>query len=307
MPQTLHINVMWRDWFTFSKQDRRAILLLSVLIIVVWSLYYTKPLWQRKKPYEAYTTDSLLQYFDNFPKKTERPLITPHPFNPNTTDSLELLSVGLPPYVARNILRYRKAGGVFRKPEDLARIYGLHDTTFIRVRPYIEIPTTDYQKARTIDYQKTSTYDKAPRREHPYADYMRAKYKPGTFVDLNTADTTELMKIPGIGPVRARYIVEYRHALGGYHSIAQVHEAYDLPEHLGDWVHISAPTVKKLHINKVSLTQLHNHPYLTFYQAKAIIELRKREGDIRSIRQLLFLDEFTESDIARLTPYLSFE
>ena len=136
---------------------------------------------------------------------------------------------------------------------------------------------------------------------------MEAKYKPGTFVDLNTADTAELMKIPGIGPVRAQRIVEYRHALGGYHNIRQVHEAYDLPEHLGDWVHISTPIVKKLHINKLSLSQLRTHPYLTFYQAKSIVELRKREGNIRSARQLLFLDEFTEDDIARLTPYLSFE
>ena len=145
------------------------------------------------------------------------------------------------------------------------------------------------------------------RREHPYAEYMRAKYKPGQFVDLNTADTTELMKIPGIGPVRAKRIIEYRRALGGYHSIAQVHEAYDLPEHLGDWVHISTPTVKKLYINKVSLSQLRAHPYLTFYQARAIVELRRREGRIRSARQLLFLEEFTEEDIARLAPYLSFE
>jgi DNA uptake protein ComE-like DNA-binding protein len=86
-----------------------------------------------------------------------------------------------------------------------------------------------------------------------------------------------------------------------------VHEAYDLPEHLGDWVHIGNPRVKELPINKVSLSQLRTHPYLTFYQARAIVELRKREGNIRSVRQLLFLDEFTEEDIARLTPYLSFE
>ena len=136
---------------------------------------------------------------------------------------------------------------------------------------------------------------------------MRAKYKPGKFVDLNTADTTELMKIPGIGPVRARRIVEYRHALGGYHTIRQVHESYDLPEELGDWVHISTPQIEKLHINKASLSQLRAHPYLTFYQARAIVELRRREGAIRSVRQLLFLEEFTEADIARLTPYLSFE
>jgi DNA uptake protein ComE-like DNA-binding protein len=76
---------------------------------------------------------------------------------------------------------------------------------------------------------------------------------------------------------------------------------------LGDWVHISTPVIEKLNINKVSLTQLRTHPYLTFYQARAIVELRRREGNIRSVRQLLFLEEFTEADIARLTPYLSFE
>ena len=290
---------MWRDWFIFSRQDRRGILLLSVLLVITLLLLCSKPMWQQHKPYEAHTPDSLLQSLIDMPDNKARVPITPHAFDPNTADSLELISVGLPSYVARNILRYRKAGGIFRKPEDLARIYGLHDTVYARVRPYIVIPTTDYPRVKTDN--------DTVQHKHPYAEYMRAKYKPGKFVDLNTADTTELMKIPGIGPVRARRIVEYRHKLGGYHSIAQVHEAYDLPEHLGDWVHISVPTVKKLHINKVSLTQLRNHPYLTFYQAKAIIDLRKREGDIHSVRQLLFLDEFTEADIARLTPYLSFE
>ena len=294
---------MWRDWFTFSRQDQRGILLLAALIVVVLLLLWTKPMWQPEKPYEPYTPDSLLlsltnQYEEDTPIK-----VAPHPFDPNTADSLELLSVGFPPYVARNILRYRKAGGIFRKPNDLARIYGMHDTIFSRVEPYIAILMTEHPVESSYPTPPSDT----ARRKHPYADYMRAKYKPGKFVDLNTADTAELMKIPGIGSVRAQRIVEYRQALGGYYSIRQVYEAYDLPEHLGDWVHISTPTIKKLHINRVSLSQLKGHPYLTFYQARAIVELRKREGNIRSVRQLLFLDEFTEADIARLTPYLSFE
>ena len=240
---------MWRDWFTFSRQDRRGILLLSIMIIIALTLLWTKPMWYHKKPYEAYTPDSLLQTLEKKPQeKSKREF--------NQTKS----------YTSSPIIK--------------------HPTTDI---PYPTFPTD------TI------------RHKHPYASYMEAKYKPGTFVDLNTADTTELMKIPDIGHVRAQRIVEYRHALGGYHSIQQVHEAYDLPEHLGDWVHISTQTIKKLYVNKLSLSQLRKHPYLTFYQAKAIVELRKREGNIRSARQLLFLDEFTEDDIARLTPYLSFE
>ena len=92
------------------------------------------------------------------------------------------------------------------------------------------------------------------------------------------------------------------------HPVAQVvgQGGIELTQ-LGDWVHVSAPATEKLRVNRLSVTQLRSHPYLTFYQARAIVDLRKREGNIRSARQLLFLDEFTEADIERLQPYLSFE
>ena len=128
---------MWRDWFTFSRQDRRAILLLSVLIVIAGGVFWTKPWWRDK----VMPSESLENYKDSF--LTQEPIVEvkPRPFNPNTADSLELLSVGLTPRVARNILRYREAGGRFRKPEDLARIYGLHDTLYAQVEPYITIPS----------------------------------------------------------------------------------------------------------------------------------------------------------------------
>lgn len=297
---------MWRDWFNFSRQDRRAILILALLILVLGILFWTQPWWRWSREHEA---ESLVSFKDSF--LTEAPIVrvSPHPFDPNTADSLELLSVGLSPRVARNILRYREAGGHFRKPEDLARIYGLHDTVFAQVKPFITIPSPHKEvkaAAKSLDKPITSVPDTG-RRRHPYAAYMRTKYKPGESADLNVADTTELMRIPGIGPVYARMIVDYRERLGGFHSVAQVYDLDALPEGVGDWVRIDTPSVVKLNVNRLSVTQLRAHPYLSFYQAKAIVALRKREGDIKSVRQLLFLDEFTEADVARLEPYLSFE
>ena len=99
---------MWRDWFTFSRQDQRAILLLSVLIVAAMVLLWTKPLWHSKKPYETYMPDSLIQ--EIMQPKVNMVKMCPRPFNPNTADSLELVSVGLPSWVARNIIRYRNAG-----------------------------------------------------------------------------------------------------------------------------------------------------------------------------------------------------
>lgn len=303
---------MWRDWFTFSRQDRRAILLLAVLIMIVMALMCTKPLWYRTHTDCLSSTDSVA--LQMLLPEASLPIVkyAPHRFDPNTADSLELLSVGLPPHVARNILRYRKAGGVFRRPDDLGRIYGLSDSIFMRVKPYVAIPPIKRETRHTPIVEEEPKTLLQPldtvKREHPYAEYMRAKLKPGEFVDLNRADTTELMKVPGVGPVYARMIVEYRNLLGGFHSVAQLRELdAPLPESLGDWVHVSTPPAEKLHINALSVTKLRSHPYLTFYQAKAIVDLRKREGSIRSAHQLLFLDEFTEADIERLQPYLSFD
>ena len=43
------------------------------------------------------------------------------------------------------------------------------------------------------------------------------KLKPGATIDLNTADTTLLKRVPGIGSSFARRIVKYRELLGGYY------------------------------------------------------------------------------------------
>lgn len=303
--------MMWRDWFIFSRQDRRAIILLVVLIAAVWVVLGLR----RRSAGNALltvATDSIAQTLSKDTQEEPVVKIDRHPFDPNKADSLELLTLGIPPRVASNILRYRRAGGKFRRPEDLARIYGMPDTTFAQIEPYIIILQQKRKEGTDTraDKPKADSLRKVPQersKEHPYAEYMRTKLKPGESVDINRADTTELMKIPGIGPVYAKMIVDYRNRLGGFHSATQLSDLEALPEQLGEWVRVDDISTEKLSINKLSVTQLRSHPYLTFYQAKAIVDLRHREGDIKSARQLLFLDEFTEADIKRLSPYLSFE
>jgi competence ComEA-like helix-hairpin-helix protein len=56
----------------------------------------------------------------------------------------------------------------------------------------------------------------------PLANDSRDASAPGGKVDLNTADESALLDLPGIGPARARAILSYRATHGGFYSVSQL-------------------------------------------------------------------------------------
>ncbi|MBX3103017.1 MAG: helix-hairpin-helix domain-containing protein, partial [Bacteroidetes bacterium] len=93
-------------------------------------------------------------------------------------------------------------------------------------------------------------------------------------VNLNTADSSQLEGIPGIGPRLAGRIPRYRQALGFFHSPAQLREVYGMrPEHytrLLPYVYADvSPGAARLHINTATATQLRRHPY---FREKALLD-----------------------------------
>lgn len=140
--------------------------------------------------------------------------------------------------------------------------------------------------------------------------YHTTKLIYGKTIELNKSDTTELKKIPGIGSVFANRIVKYRNSLGGYVSAEQLKEVWGIDEELYNKIQMyltveSNP--QKLKVNKLGLDQLKSHPYINYKQAKVIIDLRERKRNLTSINRLALLEEFTQEDIERLKPYLSFD
>ena len=129
---------------------------------------------------------------------------------------------------------------------------------------------------------------------------------PGQHININTADTTELQKIPGIGSYYAKMIIKYRDRLGGFAAAEQLNEIEGIPESALAFIHIDANHIHKLDINKLNLNQLRKHPYLNFYQAKEICDYRRQRGPIKSLEELKLLKDFPPAEIERLTPYISF-
>lgn len=132
-------------------------------------------------------------------------------------------------------------------------------------------------------------------------------------ISLNETDTIEWKKVPGVGSAYSARIVKYQKMLGGYMSINQLKEVYgvtdELFEDITPFIHedmIGIEYCVKLNINKLDFKEILAHPYIDFEQTKAIVNLRRRTGNIKSIKELAMLDEFTPKDIERISPYIDF-
>ena len=232
-------------------------------------------------------------------------------FDPNTADSTELLRLGLQPWQVRNIYRYRAKGGVYRNKEDFARLYGLTVKDYRRLEPYIRI-SEDYLPASTLVGGRGDINDRNYRDYSNYSTYKKdslrypVKIRKGEHVVLNIADTAMLRQVPGIGAYYAKEIVRYGKWLGGYVSVDQLDEIDNFPEEAKKYFVIEKSDPQKLNVNKLTLQQLRRHPYINFYQAKAITDYRRLHGNIKSLQDLRFSSDFTDEDIRRLEPYIAY-
>ena len=294
---------MIREFFYIQKSDRKVLLTLLVVIVSVFTMIFltggnsTETTTQQKDSSKSRTNKG--NYYSSYtPKKVER-----FTFDPNTADSTQLLRLGLQPWQVRNIYKYRAAGGIYRKPLDFAKLYGLTVKQYRELEPYIRI-SSDYMPAATLANDKESFTRKDPKDSVTYQ--RPVKIKETEHIVLNTADTTSLITIPGIGPYYARKIVQYGNRLGGYVSVDQLDEIDDFPREAKKYLVINNPSPKKLNVNQLSLNELKRHPYINFYQAKAITDYRRLHGAIKSLNDLRLLKDFTPEVIKRLTPYVTY-
>ena len=220
-------------------------------------------------------------------------------FDPNTVDSITLLHLGFKPWQAKNMLKYRAKGGKYRKNEDLKKLYGMTDSMYVALAPYIYIK----QDSITVDSLQGDSVrvDSLPKWKN---------IKKDTILNLRTADTTELKLIRGIGSYRARMIVRYREQLGGYARVEQILEARGMDKVIPDSIlphfYIDTVVVEKMAVNRMRPESLQRHPYLNFEQAKAIYEYRRKHIRIKSADELKKIKHLSPEDIEKVLIYLDF-
>lgn len=206
-------------------------------------------------------TDSTIS-IHNAERSTEKKSGIPvklHAFDPNQASFEELCSLGLSEKTARVLIKFRGKGFVFRNKDDLKKVYGMDEALFAKLSPYISIAG----KSELHNTPKTT-------------DVKNVK---ANIIELNSADSTALTALNGIGPAFAKRILKYRELLGGYSNKEQLREVYGLNEELYDKiqasVNVNESLIRKINLNEGDFKAINKHPYLSYEITKAIFHQRR--------------------------------
>ena len=317
-----------RRYFGFSRRETSGFVVL-LLLMLLWLALPTllRPALPAYDPapdqrqLDAWAAELAARrvarpaYTSRYPRRTyaarERvPQVPLAPFDPNTLTARDWQARGLPAWLAERLVKYRAAIGGFRAKEQLRKAYGLSDTTYARLAPYLQLPDQLPPRApRAFTRDSGSRYPtRKPFETKP--GFVRKPTHLAAF-DLNAADTTQLMQIRGIGRGYARRVVEYRQRLGGFRQedqlaeIYALHDAPDLVDSLRKYTFVApgfAPAL--LNVNQASFEVLQAHPYVGKRLARVLVAYRQQHGPFQQptdLRNIRILDEATFN---KMLPYI---
>jgi DNA uptake protein ComE-like DNA-binding protein len=138
--------------------------------------------------------------------------------------------------------------------------------------------------------------------------YPRKTREPILPIDINRADSVQLLPLPGIGPVFAGRLIKYRGLLGGYASVDQLMEVYGMSletfDMIADRIVIDTTSLIKLDLNSATFRELLRHPYLEYEDVKALVNYRDFAESIQSLQELEDNFILPDSVLNRVIPYI---
>lgn len=297
-----------RIWFNknfgVSKSEFNGLLFLVAIILVIKAvpvIYgYCLPV-QQDDPnllaqiQQISITDRVYDHAvrDRIEASSHKKTVRLFRFNPNTLDKEGWERLGLSAKQAQSIVNYTAKGGRFYKPEDLQKMYTISPEMYNRILPYADIP-------ESVNVSKNDS----PSEKKDYAK------KTHVMIDVNTADSTQLDQIKGIGGTFALRILKYRERLGGFYKKEQLLEVYGLDSskyaEIKDQITIGHTPLKTININTASFNDLKRSPYLSFKQINAIIQYRRQHGNYTGIADLKKIVLLNPEMIDKIMPYISF-
>jgi competence protein ComEA len=267
--------------WTFSSRQRRGILLLAALLVIV---VLGRIAWTKLSEPEAIDFDAPAPYIaeedstfkkkkgkepSDFPKarvKKQMPAPGSIDLNKAAPSDLEKLP-GIGPTFSQRIVRYRDAIGGFDSVAQLQKVYGLPPETYENVKSVFYLSS---KPEKASEEEKIFTKDSVEQRSEEAVELQ--------VIDLNQADSAALDQLPGIGPVLSARIVKFRERLGYFTSKDMLELVYGFSEENREkalpWLEIKATPEPLLSLQTADWKTLRK---LAFLEKESIDAILKRQ------------------------------
>lgn len=306
-----------KDFFTFNKREQNGIFILSFIIILLLAYNFWLSHTQKNPPQPDFSEfeNAIKEFYQtkhNFTSNNDTLVLSDtastlfttelFTFNPNTASDEDFKRLGLSEKQIKNIRNYLTKYGTFRFKNDFGKLYTISDSLFEILNPYIELPLKETYYASNKTYKE--------KQEQAKIDKAKPQQKP--LLELNSADSMQLIEIKGIGPTFASRIIKYRTRLGGFERIEQLLEVYGMKEEqfelIKTQVKVNPSSIKKININTCSAAELKNHPYINNANtANALINFRKKHGLFKNLDEIKKCDLVNDELYLKLAPYITLD
>ncbi len=276
-----------KEYFTFSKKERVAVIMLLLLI----SACIVAPMFYKAKPEKPRLNKILIDFIAQnstgakLSDRAEQDVSLPSTeiaastalhslfsFDPNTLAPEGWKKLGLPERTIRTIVNYRNKGGRFRTPEDLRKIWGISKEQAEQLIPYARIPETD---APIVGFKKKEDKQEV---KHP------------VIIDINTATAEEWQSLPGIHSFLAERIIKYRERIGGFAGLADVKKTYGINDSIysliNPYLKTDPSTTPKTDLNTAGFYELRTKANIPETVARSILVYRRQYGPFVSVSDL---------------------
>ena len=282
-----------KDYFTYNRKERNGILLLSFVLFLLLIFYQFTHLFVSEtitdfSEFEKAIAE--LKYIEEDAKSEYKDSL--FKFNPNSLNDNGWLALGLSEGKLKVLRNYQNSGGYFKQKEDLKRCYAIGDDFYNKIKNYVVIPR--------IDNLQTSKKEIKADNSQPITIVK--------IVEINQADSLQLISIKGIGPFYAKQIIKYRKELGGFLSYNQFFEIWGLDkldlEKLKVQTQIDTTRIRKININRTEINEFRKHPYINYKEAKMIVNYRTQHGDFKSLKDIQKIKPISPEKFRKIAPYL---
>ena len=155
-----------KDYFSFTRGEKRGVVFFLSIILILLLIIPLTDFIKRNRTTDFSDFDSQINQFEkerNTPINPKKEIlkIDLFEFNPNTILDEEWKKLGFVAWQIKTINKYKAKGGGWKTKSDVKKIYGLSESHYKQLEPYILLPE-EFNKEKKTKTIKINYFDFNP-------------------------------------------------------------------------------------------------------------------------------------------------